>query len=57
MNTVYEVRCHETGDDSAYLIKSFHTRLVVRLGLKVLRARPAGPACSARKCFGLGSKR
>ena len=26
MRTVYEVRCHETGDDSDYLIKSFHTR-------------------------------
>ena len=26
MKTVYEVRCHETGDGSDYLIKSFHTR-------------------------------
>lgn len=26
MNTVYEVRCHETGDGSDYLIKVFHTR-------------------------------
>lgn len=26
MRTVYEVRCHEMGDDSDYLIKSFHTR-------------------------------
>jgi hypothetical protein len=26
MSTVYEVRCHETGDGSVYLIKSFHTR-------------------------------
>ena len=26
MSTVYEVRCHETGDDSDYLIKAFHTR-------------------------------
>ena len=25
MRTVYEVRCHEMGDDSDYLIKSFHT--------------------------------
>ena len=25
MKTVYEVRCHETGDGSDYLIKSFHT--------------------------------
>ena len=47
MNTVYEVRCHETGDDSAYLIKSFHTRLVVRLGLMALRARPEGFTGSA----------
>ena len=26
MSTVYEVRCHEMGDDSDYLIKSFQTR-------------------------------
>jgi hypothetical protein len=26
MSTVYEVRCHEMGDDSDYLIKSFRTR-------------------------------
>ena len=26
MSTIYEVRCHEMGDDSDYLIKSFHTR-------------------------------
>lgn len=26
MSTVYEVRCHETGDDSDYLIKCFNTR-------------------------------
>jgi hypothetical protein len=26
MSTVYEVRCHEMGDNSDYLIKSFHTR-------------------------------
>ena len=26
MSTVYEVRCHETGDGSDYLIKAFHTR-------------------------------
>lgn len=26
MIIAYEVRCHETGDDSDYLIMSFHTR-------------------------------
>ena len=26
MRIVYEVRCHEMGDDSDYLIKSFPTR-------------------------------
>lgn len=26
MKTVYEVRCHEMGDDSDYLIKTFSTR-------------------------------
>ena len=26
MIIAYEVRCHETGDDSDYLIKSFQTR-------------------------------
>ena len=26
MSTVYEVRCHETGVDSDYLIKCFNTR-------------------------------
>ena len=26
MHTRYEVRCHETGDDSDYLIRSFTTR-------------------------------
>lgn len=25
MSIVYEVRCHETGDGSDYLIKDFHT--------------------------------
>lgn len=25
MSTVYEVRCHEMGDGSDYLIKDFHT--------------------------------
>jgi hypothetical protein len=26
MHSSYEVRCHETGDDSDYLIKTFATR-------------------------------